>query len=386
MSSFLISAGDASGEMHAAELVRALRCRAPQSRFAGLGGDEMQRAGVELLAPQRDLAVGGLFEVLGSLRRIRSAWRRMNRALAKRPDLLVLVDSPDFNIPLARRARRLGLPVLYYIGPQVWAWRRGRVGKMARRVNRLAVIFPFEVDFYRGAGLPVEFVGHPLVERVADFARNWPRGRARDALRLAPERPLLALLPGSRRNELQRMLPLQLEVARILHARLPSLHFAVALAQSIPREAVAPLLARADLPLSLHEGRTWQVLRAADAALAKPGTVTMELALLGTPFAVALRVHPLSALIGRRLIEVPSFTMPNLIAGAPIVPEFMQEQAQPARIAEALWELLTGPPASPARQRQCEALDLVRRELGAGGSAERVAEIALEMIRGASGT
>lgn len=385
MSSFLISAGDASGEMHAAELVRALRRRAPQSRFAGLGGGEMQRAGVELLAPQRDLAVGGLFEVLGSLRRIRSVWRRMNRALAARPDLLVLVDSPDFNIPLARRARRLGLPVLYYIGPQVWAWRRGRVGKMARRVDRLAVIFPFEVDFYRGAGLPVEFVGHPLVERLADFARDWPRTRARDALRLAPERPLLALLPGSRRNELQRMLPLQLEVARILHARLPSLHFAVALAQSIPREAAAPLLARAaNLPLSVHEGRTWQVLRAADAALAKPGTVTMELALLGTPFAVALRVHPLSALIGRRLIEVPSFTMPNLIAGAPIVPEFMQEQAQPARIADALWELLTGP-ARPARQRQCEALNSVRRELGAGGSAGRVAEIALEMVRGASG-
>jgi len=383
VSSFLISAGDASGEMHAAGLVRALRRRAPQSRFAGLGGSEMQRAGVELLAPQRALSVCGLFEVLGSLRRIRSAWRRMNRALEARPDLLVLVDSPDFNIPLARRARRLGLPVLYYIGPQVWAWRRGRVRKIARRVDRLAVIFPFEVDFYRGAGLPVEFVGHPLVERLADFARDWPRARARNALQLAPERPLLALLPGSRRNELQRMLPLQLEVARILHARLPSLHFAVALAQSIPREAAAPLLARAGagLPLSVHEGRTWQVLRAADAALAKPGTITMELALLGTPFAVALRVHPLSALIGRRLIEVPSFTMPNLIAGAPIAPEFMQEQAQPARIAEALWELLSG----PARQQQCEALDSVRRTLGAGGSAGRVAEIALEMVRGASG-
>jgi len=382
VSSFLISAGDASGEMHAAGLVRALRRRAPDSRFAGLGGAEMQRAGVELLAPQRDLAVGGLFEVLGSLRRIRSAWRRMNRALAARPDLLVLVDSPDFNIPLARRARRLGLPVLYYIGPQVWAWRRGRVRKMARRVDRLAVIFPFEVDFYRGAGLPVEFVGHPLVERAADFARNWPRARARAALQIAPQQPLLALLPGSRRNELQRMLPLQLKVARILHARTPTLHFAVALAQSIPREAAAPPLARAaDLPLSVHEGSTWQVLRAADAALAKPGTITMELALLGTPFAVALRVHPLSALIGRRLIEVPSFTMPNLIAGAPIAPEFMQEQAQPARIAEALWSLLEG----PARQRQCEEFDSVRRALGAGGSADRVAEIALEMVRGAAG-
>ncbi|MEN8159464.1 MAG: glycosyltransferase, partial [Myxococcota bacterium] len=198
----LISAGDASGELHAAALAQELRRRAPEVRLFGLGGPAMEKAGVELIVPQHELAVGGLFEVLVELPRIVSAWRRMNRALAlRRPDLVILVDSPDFNLRFAKRAKRQGVPVLYYVSPQVWAWRRGRIRQIAARVDRLAVIFPFERDVYAGTGLAVDFVGHPLLDRLAPLARV-ERGAARRALALDEERPLVLLLPGSRRNEI----------------------------------------------------------------------------------------------------------------------------------------------------------------------------------------
>jgi lipid-A-disaccharide synthase len=381
MTRVMLSAGDASGELHAAALVRALRARLPGTRFFGLGGVEMEKAGVELLVHQRELAIGGLIEVLGSAGRIVSAWRRMTSALGgEKPDLLVLVDSPDFNLPLARRGRRLGVPILYYVSPQVWAWRRGRIGKIARRVDRLAVIFPFERDVYAGTGLPVDYVGHPLIERTRATVERLDRASARRALGFDVEGGLVALLPGSRRNEIRHGLALQLACSAALHRERPDLRFAIALAPSLSREWVEERVARIGLPegldLRLVEGRSYELLRAADVALAKPGTITLEVALLGCPLVVAARAHPLSAAIGRRIIAVPSFTMVNLIAGAPVVPEFLQEQARPERIARALADLLEG----PARELQLEKLAAVRERLGAGGAAERAAEIAVEML------
>ena len=381
----LISAGDASGELHAAALAEELRRRSPGVRLFGLGGPAMEKAGVELVVPQHELAVGGLVEVLLDLPRIVSAWRRMTRALAEgRPDLVILVDSPDFNLPLAKRARKLGVPVLYYVSPQVWAWRRGRIRRIAARVDRLAVIFPFEPAVYAGTGLAVDFVGHPLLDRLAPLVAATDRAAARRALGLDAERPLVLLLPGSRRNEVKRTLPLQLAAASALHVRDPRVGFVIAVAPSIARDAIDQALARVRLPslldLTVIEGRTHEAIRAADVALAKPGTVTLEVALLGTPLVVTTRVNRLTAWLIRRLVRVSSYTMPNLIAGRTVVPEFLQEDADPERIAEALLALLAG----PAREAQLAALATLREALGGGGAAARAARIAEEMALGAA--
>ncbi len=383
MTTVLISAGDASGDLHAAGFVEALRSRRPDLRFVGLGGHAMERAGVELRVHQRELAIGGLVEVLSSVRRVTAAWRTLGRTLASpRPSLAVLVDSPDFNLPFARRVHRAGIPILYYVSPQVWAWRRRRVRTLARRVDRLAAIFPFEPAVYAGTGLPVEFVGHPLVEPLAALAARCSRERARELLGLAPGAPLVALLPGSRRNELRHHLALFLETAKALLSLRPDVRFALGLAPTLERDAVDRGLRAAGLTgecvPAIVAGRSQELMLASDVVLAKPGTVTVEAMLLGRPMVVAGRASRLSVAIGRRIIHVPSFTMANLIADAPVVPEFLQDQARPAAIASALALLLEG----PAADRQRASLSAVRERLGAGGAAERAARIAEEMLGG----
>jgi lipid-A-disaccharide synthase len=385
MTTVLVSAGDASGDLHAGAFVQALRRRVPDLRVIGIGGAELEKVGAELVVHQRELAVGGLVEVLASLRRIVAAWRRLSRALVREhPDLVVLVDSPDFNIPFARRVRRRGIPILYYVSPQVWAWRRWRIGKIARRVDRMAVIFPFEPDVYAGTSLPVDFVGHPLVERLAPCS-DADRVDARAALGLDAERPLVLLLPGSRRNELRYNLRLYLDVARQLHLRDPNLVFALALAPSLDRGEVQVRLAEDELPsllrLDVLQGDTHAAMRAADVAVAMPGTATVELALLGTPAAVVGVANPVSVFVARRLGSVSQYAMPNLIAGRPVMPEFVQEDADPERIAEALRALLGG----VAREAQQADLRQVRRLLGEGGAAGRASAIAAEMIDGSVG-
>jgi lipid-A-disaccharide synthase len=378
MTRVLVCAGDASGDAHAADLVRALRERRPEAHFFGLGGEALAGVGVEVRVPLQDVAVGGLVEVLGHVPRILSAWRTLDRAAREAPtELAILVDAPDLNLPLARRLHRAGVPILYYVAPQVWAWRTGRVRKLARRVDRMAVIFPFEVDVFAEAGLRVEFVGHPLVDRMEAVRARLDRAAARAALGVDPERPLLLLLPGSRRNEVRRMVPLFAEVAARLRQREPSLAVLLALAPSLARREVEAVLPGGEV--RLLEGQGEAAMCAADVALTKPGTATLELALLGCPFVVAGRVHPLSALVMRRLVRVPSWTLPNLLAGAPVVPEFLQGEADPERVAAALADLLTsGAARALARARLAD----VARRLGPGGAAARAAAIADEMIRG----
>jgi lipid-A-disaccharide synthase len=343
----------------------------------------MEKAGVELVVHQREIAVSGLVELLPDLHRIVLAWLKMTASLRSlRPDLVVLVDSSGFNIPFARRARRLGCPTLYYVSPQVWAWRTGRIRKLARWVNQLAVIFPFEPKVYEGTRVPVEYVGHPLVERLAHVSAALDREGARRALGLPANARIVVLLPGSRASEMRHLLSLQLEVARVLHARDPRIHFAMPRAASIARETLEGGIRAARLPSLLQidvlEGHSLEALRAADVALLKPGTSTLEATLLDCPFVVAARTNRLTAWLLRRLVRVETLTMPNLIAGAPIVPEFLQEQADPARIAEALAGLLAG----PAREQQVARLAEVARRLGEGGAARNAAAIALEMIDG----
>jgi lipid-A-disaccharide synthase len=375
----LVSAGDASGELHAAAVVEALRARDASLDVAALGGPALEKAGARILVPQAELAIGGLVEVLGDLGRVRRAWRRMTRALTEeRPDLVMLVDSPDFNLPFARRAKRLGLRVLWFISPQVWAWRRGRVRKIAARADLLAAIFPFEPAVYAGTTLRAMFVGHPLVDRLAPLAART-RAECRAALGLDAARPLVALFPGSRRNELRNNLALHLAVARALHAQDPRVAFALCVAPSLARGEVERSLAAQRVPqlldLRVVEARAHEAMRAADAVLAKPGTVTLESALLGTPQVVTARVPALTWQLIRRLVDTRFWAMPNLIAEREVVPELVQGDADPQRVAASLRALLAG----PAREQQLAALADVRAALGGGGAAARVAELALDL-------
>ncbi len=378
----LICSGDASGDLHAADFVRALRERLPDARFFGIGGENMEKEGVELLVHQRDLAVG-LLDVLSSAGRILSAFSRLGRALREsRPDLVVLVDSPDFNIPFARKAARAGVPILYYVSPQVWAWRRGRIAKIARRVDRLAVIFPFEEGIYEGTGLQVDFVGHPLLDRIASFRDEYDRSAFRAELGVGVEDELVVLMPGSRRNEIAMHLTLYLEVAERLHAENPALRFALAVAPTLDLQSVEESVRTANLPAALAlqvvQGRSYELMAAADLALAKPGTSTMELALFECPFVVAGRGPRLTWLLSRVFVQLPSLVMPSLISGSLVVPEFIQDDARPDRIAAACGRLLRG----PAREKQLERLGAVVDSLGQGGAAARTAAIAEEMIGG----
>jgi lipid-A-disaccharide synthase len=360
----LLSVGDASGDVIASDFVRELRNLRSGIQLAGLGGPEMARAGVELIVDQSEMATGGLIELLPELPQIVSAWRRMKATLeATRPDLVVLVDSSGFNLPFAKQARRLGIPTLYYVSPQVWGWRTGRIRKLAARVTRLAVIFPFEVDVYAGTGVPVEFVGHPLAERLAEAREKYDPGTLRASLGLPEGAPVVALLPGSRRSEMRNLLPLQLEIAQVLHRRRPDLHFVIPRASTVAKETLEAGISAAGFPetapFEILEGRAHELLAGADVALCKPGTSTLEAALLGCP-----------------TIRVDSLVMPNLIAGEPIVPEFYQADAEPETVAQAVLSLLE----PEAGEAQRAALQQVRDQLNRGGAARRAAEIASGMI------
>ena len=379
------SAGDSSGDLHAAALAERLAASWPEVRMLGMGGPEMEAAGVELCVPQSELAVGGLVELGASAGRIASVWRRMASALERaHPDLVVLVDSGAFNLRFARRVkRRLGAPVLYFVPPQVWAWRRGRARTMARRVDRVAAILPFEVEVYERAGARVEFVGHPLVDRVAAHRARQQGCGARAALGLGAHERVVALLPGSRRNEVAANLPLQLETAQRLVDAHPSAAFAfeLAVASSVTDAEIDAALRSAPpsgLPLRRRRGRGYEQLTAADAALLKPGTATLEATLFGTPMVVMGRGNPLSAALVRRLVDIPFWAMPNLLLGRSLVPELLQERAEPGAMADALSRLLFGGEGERQREGLCEAAG----RLGPGGAAERTAALAASIVRG----
>ncbi len=388
MKTILLSAGDLSGERHAAKLVLALRDRIPDARFVGMGGAEMAAAGVELFVDQRQLAVGGIFEILGSLPRVVRAWRGMQRCLRDtQPDLVILVDSGGFNLPFARRVRARSMAkVLYYVAPQVWAWRSGRLRRLVDRTDRIAVTLPFEPAYYSEHGVTVDFVGHPAVDALASAASPGAPQNAQDArasLGIENEVPLLGIFPGSRRNELTRHLPIQLDAflrLREVEPRFHDLRCVVGLAPNLDRaeaeRIAAGPLAAARGAIQFVTAADGRVLDACDVALVKPGTITVELMLRRKPMVVIGRVHPATALIARQSLQVEWLSMPNLIAGAEIVPEFLQRAATRDRIAAALAPLFEG----EVRERQIEELDRASHRLGSSGAAKRTAEIVEEMF------
>jgi lipid-A-disaccharide synthase len=371
----LLVAGEASGDVHGADLVRALRVSLPDASVFGLGGESLRAAGMETVADAADVATVGLTQAAGRLRVLWRAYRTLVRRLRDDPpDVCVLIDFPEFNLRLARRARAAGVPVVYYIGPQVWAWRRGRVRKIARRVDRLAVVFPFEPALYAGRLSSVEFVGHPLLDRIRVTHGREETLRAHG---LDPARRTVLVMPGSRPSEIEYLLPPLLDAVRTLGRELP-LQFALALAHTLSPNSVRDRVRAAGVDVTIVEGDTYNLVAAADLALVSSGTATLECALLERPMVIVYRLGPLSYGLGRLLVRgVDWIGMPNIVAGREIVPELLQRRANGPAIAAAARAILT----DPARHaRIVEDLREVRRRLGRGGAARRAAAIVLEVL------
>ncbi len=367
----LLSAGDTSGEMYAARLAVALQRRTGAVLF-GMGGAQMRQAGVELVADYSRLHVVGITEALSRLPTVWHTWRMLTEeARRRRPQLAILVDAPGFHFGLARRLRNQGIRNVYFIGPQVWAWRPGRVKWIRQRFERVICIFPFEEEFYRRHGVRAEYVGHPLVDTVRP---SRSRAEFLAAYGLTDD-PLIVLLPGSRRSEVRRHLPRLLAALRRIHDRRPC-QAVLAAAPNLPENLFAAATG-AGVPIRIISGATYDALAAADLAIVSSGTATIEAALLGTPMIVVYRLSPLTALLARRLVRTPYFAMVNLIAGQQLVPEFFQQEFTPEAIAREALRLL-GAPAE--REEIRGGLADVRAQLGPGGAIERAAEIIVRLL------
>jgi lipid-A-disaccharide synthase len=369
----MLSAGEASGDRLGAGLARALLRRRPEIELFGMGGDEMARAGVEIVQDSSEVAVMGFLEVLSHLPALRAAKRRLLDCLdRRRPDLFVPIDFPDFNFILSSNARRRDVPVVYFVSPQIWAWRRGRVKKIRRMVRRILVLFPFEVPFYADAGVPVSYVGHPVVERV--LSSRSPEELRRE-IGFDSETTVIALLPGSRLTEIEYLLPVLLEAAALLRRQRPGLGFLVPQAPGVPREVLEGYVQASGLTdCRVHRGEFPDILRACAAGAVASGTASLEAAIVGLPMVVVYRVRQLSYTIGRALVHVDHIALPNLVAGREVVPELVQRACTPEAVAAQLAEFLDNPEAADAVR---EGLSEVRRELGDQGVFERAADSVL---------
>ncbi|MGD9125678.1 MAG: lipid-A-disaccharide synthase [Desulfarculaceae bacterium] len=369
----VIVAGEASGDLHGADLIKTLRQLLPNLKCTGIGGPGLAAQGVELLYRAEDLSVVGIAEVLPKAGRLLGALRGLKRHLRRtRPDLLILIDFPDFNFRLGKAARRLGIKVLYYISPQVWAWRQGRARTMESFVDRLAVVFPFEKEFMARAapGLDTTFVGHPSLDRPDNTDKS-------SALPVPAEAELVGLLPGSRMSEISRLLPLMLKAAEIMNSRRSGLHFILPLAPGVNSAEIDPYLKNHPRGLSVVQGLTSAVMAQARILLVASGTATLQAALAGTPMVVVYKVGWFNYCLARLMIKVDYIAMPNLIAGREVVPELIQSKADPQTLAEWGLDLLAD---GPQRQDMVDALGQVRHSLGGAGANQRVAEMALELM------
>lgn len=346
----LISAGEASGDLYAAELTLELRKRFPHAEFFGCAGPRMQAAGVRPLLDAASLAVVGLAEVVRHLPRIYRDYRRLLAMIPReQPDLAVLTDSPDFHLRLAGKLRRWGIPVVYLVAPQVWAWRPGRLRRMRQAIDLLLCIFPFEEEYFRRHGLEAHYIGHPL---SALLRPRMSRQELTALLGLDPSKPLVALLPGSRRDEAARHLPVLCEAAGLIRRELPAQFVWAAPPGAFPMPC-SPALLEPIRRLSIQriEGASWDVLAAADLALVASGTATVEAALLGTPMVTFYKVSRLTWLLGRPLVRVPFYSMVNLVAGRAVVPELIQNEVRGERLAGEALRLLRDGEARAAMQR-----------------------------------
>ena len=373
MAKILISAGEASGDIHAAAVTAALKRIDNTTEVFGMGGDELRAAGGEVLFDIKEHGVMGFVEVikkLPDLFKLRSDFARVMDE--RKPDCLVVVDYPGFNMKLAKVAHDKGIPVVSYIAPSAWAWNKGRAKNVAKIVDKVACIFPFEYDVYKEAGAPVEFVGHPLLDIVHPAME---RAEAEAWVGKEPDRPLVLLMPGSRLMEIEKMLPILLEGAKLLKKQMPQVQFAMPRAGTIPMELLQSKIKASGLQIRITEGHNYDLFSVADLALATSGTVTLEAALCGLPSVIVYRTSALNAFIARRVINIPNIGLPNIVAGRQILPELLQEDFTPAKVANTAMELL-----APERRVQLEAnLAFMKARLGEPGAVNRVAQLILRI-------
>jgi lipid-A-disaccharide synthase len=366
-------AGEASGDMYGADVARSLFRMFPDCQIYGLGGQKMSEAGVQLEGDIRKTAVIGPFEVVSSLGTLYRVFRRLaERVEAEPPTAAILIDFPDFNLRLAKRVKDAGVPVIYYVSPQVWAWREGRIKQIARVVRKMLVIFPFEEEMYRKAGVDVEFVGHPLVDAVRatkskeEFCATY---------KLDPRKPIVALLPGSRPKEIRFILPPLCEAAALIKAEKTDTQFVLPIASGLDRRLVEAVIKAA--PITIVANDTYNSIRYARAAIVASGTATLETALLGTPEVVVYRISQASWLVGRLLLKVRFYGIVNIILGEEVVPELFQERMTPEHVSKTALRLMDDVWVQSRIRGKYEQL---RRQLGSGHVADRVAEAVAKLI------
>lgn len=373
----LFCAGEASGDQHAAHMFAEMQQLCPGIKGLGMGGAKMRQAGIEIRVDSSGIGVIGLVEILKHYGEIRRALAALKRIVAdEKPDLLVCVDYKEFNLKLAQFAKRQGVKVLFYVSPQVWAWRPGRVKTYGKAIDMMAVIFPFETRYYEAEQVPVRYVGHPSVDKVV------PRlGKAEDLalFNLDPAQPVVGLLPGSRGNEIKRMLPVMLAAAEKLAAERPQLQFILPQADSIADTELAAHLQQAQVSVRIIKGQPYDTIQCCNAVMTTSGTASLEIALLEVPMVIVYRLAAFSYWLGKRLVKIPFIGLPNIIAGKAIVRELIQEQLTADNLAAEIRRLLDD---SQYRENCIGGLREVKRQLGCGGGSRNMAELALEMLRG----
>ena len=369
----MIIAGEASGDMHGAKLAQAIKYHASDSFLFGIGGNAMQMEGVRLIVNAKTLSVVGITEVFAKLPTIYRALATVKKALCSlKPDLLILIDFPDFNFHVAAVAKKLNIPILYYISPQIWAWRQNRVKKIKRLVDHMAVILPFEARFYQEHNVPVTFVGHPLLDRIL------PKLNSQSTATPSKE-PVIGLLPGSREKEVSTLLPVMLGAAKIIKEHLPAARFIVSCSESLQDNLVMDVVSQyaSTLEIEIIRGSVSEVFRQSRMLVAASGTVTLEAALYGIPMVIVYKVSPLSYWLGKRLIKVKHIGIVNLIVQKELLPELIQDNASPRTIAETVIAMIN----DQDRLRRIEKeLSSIRDLLGGAGASDRVARIALDLI------
>ncbi len=372
----LMVAGEASGDLHGANLVKSLKSLNPQVQFYGIGGEELRKEGVEIAFDSSELAVVGITEVFSKLFLISRAFRHLKKWLRKKkPDLVILIDYPDFNLRLARVASRMQIPVLYYISPQVWAWRKNRVKKIARLVDKMAVIFSFETHLYEKEKVDVRWVGHPLLDVVRP---KLSKKEARERFGLEKDRVTIGLLPGSRKGELEILLPEMLKAAKILAKRLEKVDFVLPAALTLDARQINDIIKReGGIEVKVIRNHMYDVLNVSHLVIVASGTATLEAAIMETPMVILYKVSFLTYFIGRFLIKIKDIGLVNIVAGKRVVPELIQKKSSPEKISETALKVLEEP-ESILRLKQ--ELAEIKKKLGKPGAAKRVARIAREMM------
>ena len=371
----MILAGEASGDAHAAEFVEQLKSLQPDIRLSGMGSQEMRRAGVEVFFDSSIIAVVGLVEVLKHWGDIKKAMALVKQRLEQtRPDLLVLVDYPEFNLKMARHARELGIKVLFYISPQVWAWRPKRIHKIGGLIDHMAVIFKFEQQYYEDAGIPVSFVGHPLVDKVKTDIDTLD---IRAQMGIPAAAKVVGLFPGSRHNEITRLLPLMFATARQMQAQDPALKFLLPVATNQHLDDISRQCDDSGIDITVSQGGIYNVISCCDVIATCSGTVTLEIALLNVPMCILYKISWFSYSIMSRLVTIPYIGLANIVAGKAVVREFLQEDARPDTVSRELFELMEN---SAYREQVKTGLSRVRENLGAGNGAHNMAQLVLSLL------